>query len=63
MKRIKLMPDYQCWPIWGVDGIGNINPHTLPISQETVAHLEKWAAAFEEGFNWDDPASYGRKES
>ncbi len=51
------MPDYQCWPLWDVDEIGNIDPHTLPISQEAVARLERWAAAFEEDFNWDDPAS------
>ena len=43
--KIKLMPDYCCHPLWGIDAdnIGNINPATLPLSQETIKRLEKWA--------------------
>ncbi|MBO8215150.1 hypothetical protein [Acinetobacter nosocomialis] len=35
-KLIKLMPDYQCYPLWEYDEFGlvaNLNPKDLPISK------------------------------
>ena len=59
--KIKLMPDYCCYPLWGidVDNIGNINPATLPLSQDTIKRLEKWANIYDATLNWNDPASSG----
>jgi hypothetical protein len=44
--RIKLMWDYHCWPLWhfGDDGVGNIDPDSLPLSADTKTRLETWAA-------------------
>jgi hypothetical protein len=60
-QQIKLMADYDCWPLWweGDHGPGNINPATLPLSAETVARLEAWAATFDATLNRTDPAASG----
>ena len=41
MKKIKLMPDYGCFPIWGMDddNFGNIDPYSLPISKSLAEEL------------------------
>lgn len=55
---IRVMPDYACWPLWRDDGEGgNIDPETLPVSAALKAALSAWAAWFEAGFDWDDPAA------
>ncbi len=38
MKRIKLMADYDCYPLWldSDDEVGNIDPDVLPISDSTL---------------------------
>ena len=40
-KRIKLMADYECFPLWGQsdDLPINIDPQTLPLTSETVQEL------------------------
>ena len=42
-KKIKLMPDYQCWSIWNIDTVEgedcNIDPNTLPISDDLKVKL------------------------
>jgi len=57
--QIKLMVDYQCWPLWwsGDHNPGNIDPATLPLRAETVQQLEAWSAIFDATLNRDDPAS------
>ena len=56
---IKLMADYNCWPLWWADGeqVGDIDPHTLPLKAETVARLLRWAEQYDAGLNWADPAA------
>ncbi|MBV9786582.1 MAG: hypothetical protein JOZ51_00285 [Chloroflexi bacterium] len=58
-QQIKLMADYESWPLWwaGDADPGNIDPHTLPLSPATIARLEAWADAFDATLNRDDPAS------
>jgi hypothetical protein len=56
VKRIKLMSDYGCYPIWGIDEINNIAPEKLPLEAETISRLNAWANLFDDGLNWDDPA-------
>jgi len=59
--KIKLMPDYCSYPLWGIDpdNIGDINPASLPLSKKTIDRLEKWAATYDAILKWDDPASSG----
>jgi hypothetical protein len=58
-QQIKLMADYNCWPLWwwGDHDPDNIDPSTLPLSPETIMRLRRWAAAFSATLNRADPAS------
>jgi hypothetical protein len=57
--KIKLMADYGCDPLWWADAdkVGNIDPAKLPLSQETINHLRKWATAYNATLNWQDPGN------
>lgn len=59
VRRLKLMADYDCWPLWeaGEDLVGNVDPATLPISVELRDRLLRWAERFDAGLNREDPAS------
>ncbi len=56
-QKIKLMPDYYCYPLWGLDpdNIGNINPETLSLLPDTIHRLKAYSEAYETGLNWDYP--------
>ena len=55
VKKIRLMTDYQCWPLWEFKGGRNINPADLPLSAELIERLLHWAKAFDATMNLDDP--------
>lgn len=61
MQKIKLMADYQCFPLWWqeTDKVGDIDPATLPLSQETIERLKKWAAIYDRTLNLEDPILSG----
>ena len=61
MRRLKLMADYDCHPLWGTtaDEIGDIDPASLPISAALVADLAAWAGAFDATLDRDAPARSG----
>lgn len=60
MKRIKLMADYECFPLWETSpGTGNIDPDTLPISQNLKNDLNAWAKSYDETLNHSDPLNSG----
>jgi uncharacterized Zn finger protein len=58
-EKIKLMADYGCYPLWwaGSDKVGDIDPETMPLSEETVSRLEKWADIYDAKLNWEDPGN------
>ena len=59
--KIRLMPDYDCYPLWVVtsDGVRNIAPDELPISDTLRQSLLAWAARYDSTLRRDDPASSG----
>ena len=60
MRRIKLMPDYDCWPLWETgDRVGNIDPASLPISESLQERLESWARRYDETLNRQNPTASG----
>ena len=61
MRTLKLMADYDCWPLWESkpDELDNIDPRRLPISTELAADLVKWSEDHDAILNKDDPASSG----
>lgn len=56
-QRIKLMADYGCDPIWAMDHdiYGCFPPEELNLSPELSEAINAWSAAFEAGYNPDDP--------
>ena len=45
---LKLMPDYGCHPLWyHAEKVGNVDPHTIPLSQALIRELEAWAARYD----------------
>lgn len=61
MRAIKLMPDYQCFPLWEASPrqVGNIDPDTLLISDDLKVQLLNWARAYDTTLNMDDPTCSG----
>ena len=51
------MADYRSWPLWhaGGDEVGNIDPQTLPLSDDLVSDLNGWIEKLDGALNWDDP--------
>lgn len=58
-EKIKLMADYGCYPLWWAssDKVGDIDPETIPLSEETISRLEKWADIYNATLNWQDPGN------
>jgi hypothetical protein len=60
MKKLKLMADYECFPLWETNGqIGNIDPYSLPISNSLKEELVSWGEIYDATLNIDDPANSG----
>lgn len=61
MRRLKLMADYDCLPLWGTsaEDVGEVDPADLPISTELVADLGRWAAVFDATLDRDEPLRSG----
>ena len=61
MRKLKLMPDYECFPLWEASPgqVGNINPDELPISAGLRSKLVQWAAEYDATLNREDPAQSG----
>ena len=60
-ETIKLMADYECFPLWktGEEGTANLDPENLPLSAETRKRLMNWAEWYDSTLNADDPVSSG----
>jgi hypothetical protein len=45
MTTIKVMADYECWPLWNGD---NLDPDSLPLSTYLREQLAAWAERYDE---------------
>lgn len=57
--KIKLMADYDCWPLWKLAEVENIDPKTLPLSAATQQALVSWAKRYDGTLNRGDPLQSG----
>jgi hypothetical protein len=60
--RLKLMPDYQCAPLWWDNEpglVGDVIPEDLDLPPELCDALWAWADRFDATLNQDDPAASG----
>jgi hypothetical protein len=57
-RRIKVMADYGCDPLWALDEerYGCFAPEMIDLSPELTADLNAWAADYDTSFNANDPA-------
>lgn len=65
MIKIKLMPDYHCYPLWedSDNNFENIDPYSLPISKILANDLIQWAKEYDTTLDIDDPLSSGFKNT
>ncbi len=59
MKIIKVMADYYSFPLWNnsLGEVGNIDPESLPLSEELKDRLNNWSDKYDSILNNKDPAS------
>jgi len=44
VPTLRLMADYECYPLWGSEGgLRNLNPLDLPITGDLATALTEWA--------------------
>jgi hypothetical protein len=60
-RRVKVMAEYCCDPLWACrgDGYENISPEALGVSASLAADLAAWSRAFDSSYDADDPAVSG----
>lgn len=46
-KRIKLMAYFDCYPLWDMDDVGDIDPAELPLIEKTIARLLEWQKIYD----------------
>lgn len=63
MKTVKLMADYECYPLWNMSPgeYGDVNPSDLPISKDLQLRLAKWAKMYDDTLDVDYPPNSGFK--
>ncbi|MBL8571626.1 MAG: hypothetical protein JNK84_21330 [Phreatobacter sp.] len=59
-RRIKLMADYGCHPVWSLDDEygSNIDPEALGLSPALATDLNAWVGRFEDALDWDNPGAF-----
>ncbi|KCZ90608.1 hypothetical protein HHI_13755 [Hyphomonas hirschiana VP5] len=57
--RLRLAPEYQCWPTWDDASFYNVDPAGLGFSDALLKRLEDWDALFQKSYNPDDPFNSG----
>ncbi len=53
--KLKIMADYDCWPLWEGSDVGNVEPECLPLTTNSRARLAAWQAELDESLDRDDP--------
>ena len=61
MRKIKLMADYDCYPLWEIfsDGMENIAPSSLLLPKSLAVKLDLWGEKYDKTMNQEDPSTSG----
>lgn len=64
-RVIKIMPDYQCSPLWyiGRGTVENVPPDKLPLSDSLKSTILDWQKVYDDTLNFSNPAASGFKTS
>ncbi len=54
-ERLRLAPEYGCWPTWDDETGLNVNPADLGLSDNLLTRLKQWDDALQATYNMDDP--------
>lgn len=54
-ERLRLAPEYGCWPTWDDETGYNVDPADLGLSDALLARLHEWDDAWQATFKPDDP--------
>ncbi|WP_449396302.1 hypothetical protein [Devosia riboflavina] len=53
--RLRLAPEWECWPLWDDETGDNLDPRDLDLPPALLARLVAWDDLFQATFNRDDP--------
>lgn len=58
-RRVKVMADYSCHPLWAMDEelCGDIAPEELQLSSELAHDFYEWALVYDASYNSEDPVN------
>ncbi|MFO1014765.1 MAG: hypothetical protein U1E50_13475 [Caulobacteraceae bacterium] len=56
-RRLRLSPEWQCWPLWDVDNGHNIDPADLDIPAALRVRIEVWDQVFQDLYDDADPTA------
>ena len=61
MKKIIIMSEYNCYPLWEKkeDGLSNFEAYELNIPKDLAKKIEDWGDIFEATYVSDDPSISG----
>lgn len=60
-KKIKLMAEYNYFPLWYLETGDNLDEEDLPLSVEMIEKLNNWADIYNNIIDWDNPSESGFK--
>lgn len=53
--RLRLAPEWECWPLWGEETGDNIDPRDLELRPTLLARLVAWDDVFQASYDREDP--------
>lgn len=61
MRRLRLMADYECHPLWESqeEGLHHVDPFELAIPEQLAEALTEWAGQYTASLNQSDPTRPG----
>ncbi len=54
-RRLRLAPEWECWPTWDHETGDNLDPECLGLPDGIVARINDWDAVFQAIYDRDDP--------
>jgi hypothetical protein len=56
-KRLRVAPEWGCWPLWNDETGQNVSHFHLKLPEDLMARIEEWDDLWQATYNDDDPAN------